>query len=176
MTEPELIEGCLRGSALHQRALYDRFSGKMFAVCIRYAKTPSDAADLLQDGFIKVFGKLGQYHFQGSLEGWIRRVMVNTCLRAYQKQRFDLEQSGLELLPDPSVSPDAISNLSEADLLGLIARLPEGYRLVFNLVAIEGYTHAEVANLLDIQESTSRSQLTKARRWLVEQLLLLEKK
>lgn len=175
MTERELIEGCLRGSALHQRALYDRFSGKMYAVCIRYAKTPSDAADLLQEGFIKVFGKIGQYHYQGSFEGWIRRVMVNTCLRAYQRQRFEMEQSGLESLPDPSVPPDAVSNLSEVDLLGLIAQLPEGYRLVFNLVAIEGYTHAEVAEILGIQEGTSRSQLTKARRWLAEQLLLLEK-
>ena len=99
--------------------------------------------------------------------------MVNTALRAYQRQRFDHESSGYEHLPESPVDPDAVSNLSEAELLRLISRLPDGYRVVFNLVAIEGYSHAEVAELLNIQESTSRSQLTKARRWLCEQLEIL---
>ena len=147
----------------------------MYAVCLRYARTPSDAADMLQDGFVKVFLKLDQYHFQGSFEGWVRKIMVNTALRTYQRQRFDMEQSGYEVLPDYAVDANAISKLSEAELLGLIARLPDGYRVIFNLVAIEGYSHAEVAQSLGIQESTSRSQLTKARRWLVEQLDAVEK-
>jgi len=170
LTESELIRGCLRGSAQCQRHLYERYAGKMYAVCLRYARTPSDAGDLLQEGFLKVYDKLGQFQFQGSFEGWIRRIMVNTCLRAYQRQRFDMEHSGYEVLPDVHVEPDAMSNLSEAELLHLINRLPDGYRLVFNLVAIEGYSHAEAGDLLGIQESTSRSQLTKARRWLIEQL------
>lgn len=147
----------------------------MYAVCLRYARSQSDAADILQEGFVKVYTKLDQFQFNGSFEGWIRRIMINTALRAYQKQRFEFESSGYEHFPDAPVDPDAVASLSEAELLELIGRLPEGYRVVFNLVAIEGYSHAEVAETLGIQESTSRSQLTKARRWLSEQLELLHK-
>jgi RNA polymerase sigma-70 factor (ECF subfamily) len=160
----------MRGSAQCQRQLYDRFAGKMYAVCLRYARTRADAADMLQEGFVKVFSKLEQFQFQGSFEGWIRRVMVNTALRAYQRRRFDAEQCGTEQYQDVSIEPDAIANLSEAELLTIINRLPDGYRMVFNLVAIEGYSHAEAASLLGIQESTSRSQLTKARRLLTDQV------
>ena len=124
---------------------------------------------------MKVLSNLEQYKFQGSFEGSIRRIMVNTPLRTYQRQRFDNESSGYARLPEAHVDPDAISALSEAELLRLIARLPDGYRVVFNLVAIEGYSHAEVAETLGIQESTSRSQLTKARRWLCEQVEVLHK-
>lgn len=176
LNEEALIRECLRGSAKHQRELYERFSGKMYAVCLRYARSSADAADMLQEGFVKVFTKLDQYHFQGSFEGWIRKIMVNTALRTYQKQRFDMEQSGYEILPDQPVDPDAIAILSEAELITLIGKLPDGYRVIFNLVAVEGYSHAEAAQALGIQESTSRSQLTKARRWLCEQLGVLEKK
>lgn len=158
-----------------QRALYEQYAGKMYGVCLRYARNSSDAADILQEGFLKVFTKLDQFQFQGSFEGWIRRIMVNTALRAYQKQRFEQESSGYEHLPESPVDPDAISALSEAELLSLIRALPEGYRAVFNLVAIEGFSHAEAAEMLGIQESTSRSQLTKARRWLCEQLEQINK-
>lgn len=175
MNETDIIRGCLRGSAQSQRLLYERFAGKMYAVCLRYARSQSDAADILQEGFVKVYTKLDQFQFNGSFEGWIRRIMINTALRAYQKQRFEFESSGYEHFPDAPVDPDAVASLSEAELLELIGRLPEGYRVVFNLVAIEGYSHAEVAETLGIQESTSRSQLTKARRWLSEQLELLHK-
>ena len=147
----------------------------MYAVCLRYARTREDAADILQEGFVKVFTKLDQFQFQGSFEGWIRRVIVNTALRTYQKQRYDYEQSGYERLPDLPVDPDAVSMLSEAELMGLVQRLPDGYRAVFNLVAIEGYSHAEAANMLGIQESTSRSQLTKARRHLEEEVNRIHK-
>lgn len=147
----------------------------MYAVCLRYARTQADAADILQEGFVKVFTKLDQFQFQGSFEGWVRRIMVNTALRHYQRQRFDNEFSGLERLPDAPVDADAIATLSENELMAVIAKLPEGYRIVFNMVAIEGYSHAEVAEMLGIQESTSRSQLTKARRWLCEQVEALQK-
>lgn len=175
LDEHELIRGCLRGSAQCQRDLYERFAGKMYAVCLRYARTREDAADILQEGFVKVFTKLDQFQFQGSFEGWIRRVIVNTALRTYQKQRYDYEQSGYERLPDMPVDPDAVSLLSEAELMGLVQRLPDGYRAVFNLVAIEGYSHAEAASMLGIQESTSRSQLTKARRHLEEEVSRIHK-
>ncbi len=147
----------------------------MYAVCLRYARTREDAADILQEGFVKVFTKLDQFQFQGSFEGWIRRVMVNTALRAYQKQRYDFEQTGYERMPDMPVDPDAVALLSEAELMGLVRRLPDGYRSVFNLVAIEGYSHAEAADMLGIQESTSRSQLTKARRYLEEEVSKIQK-
>lgn len=147
----------------------------MYAVCLRYARTREDAADILQEGFLKVFTKLDQFQFQGSFEGWIRRVMVNTALRAYQKQRYEFEQSGYERLPELPVDPDAVAMLSEGELLNLVRQLPDGYRAVFNLVAIEGYSHAEAAKLLGIQESTSRSQLTKARRHLEEEVGKLER-
>lgn len=160
----------MRGLASCQRQLYERYASKMYAVCLRYARAHADAADMLQEGFIKVFSKIDQFQFQGSFEGWMRRIMVNTALRAYQRRYHEQEQSGLEQLPEVSVSPDAVDALSEAELLTLIGQLPEGYKLVFNLVAIEGYSHAEAAEMLGIQESTSRSQLTKARRWLGEQL------
>ncbi len=171
--EEAVIRGCLRGSAQSQRALYEHFASKMFTVCLRYARTAADAPDILQEGFVKVFTKLDQFQFQGSFEGWVRRIMVNTALRTYQKQRFENETSGYETLPDAPVDPDAIASLSERELLTLITRLPDGYRVVFNLVAVEGYSHAEAGAMLNIQESTSRSQLTKARRWLVEQVDLM---
>ncbi len=170
MDEQELIRGCLRGSARHQRLLYERYASKMYAVCLRYARNASDAADILQEGFIKVFSKLEQFQFQGSFEGWIRRIIINTALRTYQRRRFEYESNGWEQLPEYPVEPDALQYLTEAELLHLVSCLPDGYRIVFNLVAIEGYSHAEAAELLGIQESTSRSQLTKARRWLCEQL------
>lgn len=160
----------MRGSAQCQRQLYELHAGKMYAVCLRYARTPSDAADILQEGFVKVFSKLSQFHFQGSFEGWMRRIMVNTAIRTYQRRRFDVECAGIETLVELSIEPDAVSALSENELLTMIERLPEGYRLVFNLVAIEGYSHAEAAEMLGIQESTSRSQLAKARKILVEQV------
>lgn len=175
LNEHELIRGCLRGSAQCQRDLYERFAGKMYAVCLRYARTREDAADILQEGFLKVFSKMGQFQFQGSFEGWVRRVMVNTALRAYQKQRYEFEQTGYERLPELPVEPDAVALLSESELLNVVQKLPDGYRAVFNLVAIEGYSHAEAANLLGIQESTSRSQLTKARRHLEEEVGKLER-
>ncbi|MBL7827064.1 MAG: sigma-70 family RNA polymerase sigma factor [Saprospiraceae bacterium] len=175
MSEHELIRGCLRGSIQCQRALYEQFAGKMYGVCLRYARNSSDAADILQEGFMKVFSKLEQFQFQGSFEGWIRRIMVNTALRAYQKQRFNQESFGFEQLPESPVDPDAISSMSESELLAVIRELPDGYRAVFNLVAIEGFSHAEAAEMLGIQESTSRSQLTKARRWLCEQIEKINK-
>jgi RNA polymerase sigma factor (sigma-70 family) len=173
LNETDIIQGCLRGSPQHQRILYERFANKMYAVCLRYARSRDDAADMLQEGFVKVFTKIDQFQFQGSFEGWVRRIMVNTALRTYQRQRFESEFTGYETLPDSPVEADAISNLSEEELLGLISKLPDGYRMIFNMVAIEGFSHAEAAELLKIQESTSRSQLTKARRMLCDQVELM---
>lgn len=170
MSEEALIQGCLRGSTQCQRQLYDRFASRLYATCLRYARNSSDAADILQESFVRIFTNLQQFQQQGSLEGWMRRIVIHTALRQYQRQRFDFETSGTENLPERTIDPEVIGALSEAELLNLINKLPEGYRVVFNLVAIEGYSHAEAGEILGIQESTSRSQLAKARRWLGEQL------
>lgn len=170
MNEEALIQGCLKNSAQHQRMLYDRYAARLYAVCLRYARIQTDAVDILQEGFVKIFSHIHQFKSEGSFEGWMRRIMVHTALRHYQRQRFDSEVTGTEHIPERSLDPEVLATLSEKELMELIAKLPEGYRLVFNMVAIEGYSHAEVAELLQIQESTSRSQLAKARKWLAEQL------
>ncbi len=173
-SDDELIKGCLRDNASCQLELYHRYCNKMYAVCLRYARNKSDAPDILQEGFIKVFACLNQYKGSGSFEGWIRRIMVNTALRAYQKQRYQFEHNGYERLPEVAVDANVIDRLSAEELMYLIDKLPEGYRVIFNLVAIDGLSHQEVAETLEIQESTSRSQLTKARKYLIKLLKSLE--
>ena len=143
----------------------------MMAVCLRYARSREEAEDLLQDAFIKVFDSIVDFQFKGSLEGWIRKITVNTALRHYQRHNIRPEYNGVEWDADIAEEPDVYARLEEEDLLRIVARLPDGYRVVFNLFAIEGYNHKEIADLLGIQESTSRSQLVKARKmlqlWLV---------
>lgn len=142
---------------------------------MRYARHHMEAEDVLQDAFIKIFDHLHQFQNKGSFEGWIRRVVVNTALKTFDRKSFTHEQYGLEIREDFSAAePSVFSQLSEAELLGLIARLPEGYRIVFNLYAIEGYSHAEIADTLGVQESTSRSQLVKARKMLQAMVMELE--
>jgi RNA polymerase sigma factor (sigma-70 family) len=169
-SDEELIQGCLRDHAASQLELYNRYCNKMYAVCLRYARNKSDAPDILQDGFVKVYSYLKQYKGNGSFEGWMRRIMVNTALRMYQKQRYLFEHNGYEVLPEHGVDASIIDILSAEELMRKIDTLPEGYRIIFNLVAIDGLSHQEVAAELGIQESTSRSQLTKARRYLIKAL------
>ncbi len=170
LTEEEIIKGCVKQDIKCQKMLFDRYSGKMFAVCLRYTRSTEDAEDVLQDGFIRVYRYLSSFKNEGSLEGWIRRVIVNVALRHYQKSQSHQEVVYQEYHTDLSVAPEVLGQLSEQDLLLIINQLPEGYRLVFNLYAIEGYSHAEIAKMLEIQESTSRSQLTKARKLLNEKI------
>ncbi len=176
MTEQELVEGCLGGRQKYQEELFRRYSGRMFGVCLRYARHRMEAEDVLQDAFVKVFEHLPQFGFKGSLEGWIRRIVVNTAIKTFDRKSFTHEQIGIEPGWDTS-SPNPAGDqlLSEQDLLAMISQLPDGYRIVFNLFAIEGYSHQEISEMLGIQESTSRSQLVKARKQLQEQLASLEK-
>jgi RNA polymerase sigma-70 factor (ECF subfamily) len=166
LTERELVEGCQRGDRRAQEILYTRYARRMFAVCLRYARHRLEAQDLLQEGFIRVFGKLDAFRMEGSLEGWVRRIMVHTCINHYRKKAFQNERFGLEHLPEGMVEATALDGLGQAELMRLVGELPDGYRMVFNLFAIEGYDHAEIADLLGCGESTSRSQLAKARRML----------
>ncbi len=138
----------------------------MYAVCLRYARHELEAQDLMQEGFIRVFDKLKDFRMEGSLEGWIRRIMVHTAINQYRRKSFQMERFGLEQVPDQPVPSDAVDRLGTEELLNMVSNLPEGYRMVFNLFAIEGFDHAEIADLLGCGESTSRSQLAKARRML----------
>lgn len=156
----------MHGDARAQEALYARHASRMFAVCLRYARSRPEAEDLLQEGFIRVFGKLIDFRMEGSLEGWIRRIMVHTCINHLRKRSVRNEVLGTDRAPERTIAPTALEDLGQAELMALVQQLPDGYRAVFNLYAIEGYDHAEIASLLGCNEGTSRSQLAKARRAL----------
>ena len=177
MTEEQLIKACIKEDAACQREVFNRFSGRMLGVCLRYARNSADAEDILQDAFIKVFDKMHQFKFEGSFEGWIRKIVVNTALKKYTLTRYTKEISGYEVKDkDESIlDPAAYSHLTQKELMGLINNLPDGYRVVFSLYVIEGYQHDEIADMLGIQPGTSRSQLVKARTMLQRQILQLQK-
>ena len=166
LTDQELVQGCLREDKKCQEALYSRYARRMYAVCLRYARHALEAQDVLQDGWVRVFDKLHMFRGDGSLEGWIRRTMVHTAISNYRKKSFQNERFGLEHLPETPVAATAVEGLGHAELLKLVDQLPEGYKMVFNLFAIEGFDHAEIAAMIGCGESTSRSQLAKARRFL----------
>ncbi|QJD98416.1 RNA polymerase sigma factor [Mucilaginibacter robiniae] len=166
-----LIERCKAADRKAQELLYKQFAAKMLAVCMRYTAHRAEAEDMLQVGFIKVFQKLEHYRGEGSFEGWMRRIMVHTSIEHYRKyhknmQIVDIEESGYE----QSVNPIAAANLEAKDLLLLIQQLPDGYRMVFNLYAIEGYSHREIAEIAGITEGASKSQLSRARTMLKQKI------
>jgi RNA polymerase sigma factor (sigma-70 family) len=177
LTEEQLIKACIREDAASQKELFTRFGSRMLGVCHRYARTAADAEDILQEAFIKVFDKIGQFKFEGSFEGWIRRIVVNTALKKYTLMRYDKEVSGIENTNGNQMAEDPLAyiHLSQKDLLKLINDLPDGYRTIFNLHIIEGYQHDEIAAMLGIQPGTSRSQLVKARGMLQKQIMELQK-
>lgn len=177
MTEDQLIKACIREDPASQKEVFSRFSGRMMGVCLRYARNAADAEDILQDAFIKVFSKLHQFKFEGSFEGWIRKIVVNTALKKYSVRRYEKEVSGYEITDrdENGMEPSAYSHLTQKELMELINNLPDGYRLIFNLYVVEGYQHDEIAAMLGIQPGTSRSQLVKARNMLQKQILQLQK-
>ncbi|MFA5574735.1 MAG: RNA polymerase sigma factor [Brumimicrobium sp.] len=171
MDDKNLVKECQAENATAQRELFDRFSSKMLGVTIRYMKDQSRAEDVLQEGFIKVFKNIHRFENKGSLEGWIRRIMVNTALdhiRKYKKEKYNIELDGTTF--KVSVNSKAESILQTEVLLELVQQLPEGYRVIFNMFAIEGYSHKEIAEKLEISESTSKSQYLRARKALREAL------
>ncbi len=161
----QLLRNSLGGNALAQKEFFTRFSKTVYAVCLRYMNNEDDAKDMLQECLIKVFQKGGEFRFEGSLEGWIRRISVNTCLDHIKKRKlaFTEDIADLEIAEDKAWNS---TRLEYNDLLKLLYQLPVGYRLVFNLYAMEGFSHAEIADMLQISENTSKSQLFKARQWL----------
>lgn len=175
MTEYELIKGCIKHDHTCQRLLFEQFAGKMMTVCLRYAHDSMEAEDMMQEAFIRVFNYIDQFKFEGSFEGWVRRIVVNSALKHLQKKRLSFTEIKDDNQQSPRIDSYAYSNLGEDELLKLIHQLPDGYRTIFNLNVIEGYSHEEIAKMLEIQPSTSRSQLVKARKMLQNQILNLQK-
>lgn len=171
MSDADLVKRCLDNEGAAQKALFDKFAGKMMGVCLRYANDEDEAKDMLQMGFIKVFEKLSQFSGSGSLEGWIRRIVVNSALdhiRRNKNSELDVEMDKVDYLLEDRVT--AVDGLAAKDLLAVINDLPVGFRTVFNMFAIEGYSHKEIAEELGISVSTSKSQYSRARTHLQEVL------
>lgn len=167
MTDEQLVEGCVKKQALAQKALYDKYSRRMLGVCLRYASCTDEAQDILQDGFIKVFDKIGSFNAKGSLEGWIRRIMVNTALDNIRKNKKHMNQTDVDDVKYQLKADNfVVESLEAKALLKIIQTLPTGFRTVFNLYAIEGYSHKEIAVMLDVSEGTSKSQYSRARAYI----------
>jgi RNA polymerase sigma-70 factor (ECF subfamily) len=172
MTEEAILQGCLKNQAAAQRELYQRYSPKMLAVCFRFAHNREDAEDMLQDGFIKVFLQIHTFRSRGAFEGWIRRIMVHTCINHLKKNKRFNESVDLIQAGSAQVREESIPSIVQAkQIVDCIRLLPIGYRTVLNLYAIEGYSHKEISGMLDIEESTSRSQYTRARQMLEDILI-----
>lgn len=169
MPDDELVECCLNKDVKAQKLLFNRFAPKMMGVCLRYASSSTEAEDMLQEGLIKVFEKLKMYSGKGSLEGWIRRIVVNNALdiiRKNKKMKFNtsIDEVGFSLKKEQFI----IEDLTASELMKILQTIPLGYRTVFNMYAIEGYSHKEIADELGISVSTSKSQLSRARNVLKE--------
>ena len=175
VTENDIIQGCLIEDKRCQRELFNRYAGKMMTVCLRYARHRMEAEDILQDAFIKVFDTVNRFESKGSFEGWIRRIVVNTALKNASRHSFQKENIGMENVVESSEDPTILSKLSEEEIIRLIQQLPDGYRIVFNLYCIEGFSHKEIGETLKIEESTSRSQLVKARNMLQKKVIDAQK-
>lgn len=163
LLDSDLIKGCISGDRRMQELLYKKFSPKMYAICLRYAGNADDAQDLLQDGFIKVYKNLEKFRHEGSFEGWMRRVFVNTSIEHFRRKVnlnsiTENEEKGIE-----DSTWNVLDSLAEKDIIQLIQELSNGYRTVFNLYVVEGYSHKEIGDMLGISEGTSKSQLARAK-------------
>lgn len=164
MTDEQIVKGCLENNEQIQRELFERFKNKMMGVCLRYTDDADEAQDILQNGFIKVFENIHTFKGTGVLEGWIRKIMVNTALNNYRKKKHErnhLDVDSVDYLLEANTYE--FETLAAKDLLGIINTLPTGFRTVFNLYAIEGYSHKEIAAQLGISEGTSKSQYSRAK-------------
>ena len=175
MTEEAILSGCLKNQAAAQRELYNRYSPKMLAVCYRFAHNREDAEDMLQEGFIKVFSQIHTFQNKGALKEWNRRIVVHTCINNLKKNKRFNENIDILHAGSVQIREESIPAIVQAkQIVDCIRILPVGYRTVLNLYAIEGYSHKEIAGMLDIEESTSRSQYTRAKQMLED--ILIKKK
>lgn len=166
ITQKELLERCVQRDIKAQKEFYGLFARKMMGVCIRYAAGVDEAKDFMQEGFLQVFDKIGTFNSTGSLEGWVRKVMINTCLMELRKTKqlfSDVEEI--------QIGEDQVyTYMNEQDILKFIQRLPKGFRMIFNLYAVEGYSHKEIAEKLQISEGTSKSQYARSRKALQDMI------
>lgn len=175
MTEQAIITGCLHNDPAAQRELYNRYSPKMLSVCYRFGQSREDAEDMLQEGFIKVFTQIHTFQNKGAFEGWIRRIIVHTCINFLKKHKKFNESVDLAYANSLQVREETIPSIMQArQIVECIRLLPIGYRTVLNLYALEGYSHKEIGEMLDIEESTSRSQYTRSKAML--EMILIRKK
>jgi len=161
----DIISGCLKGNRRDQELLYRRHAARLYAVCLQYSGNDEEARDILQEGFIKIFDNLVSYKHEGSFEGWIRRIIVNTALEKYRSKNQLRRVDDIDQIPEPDADPDNedYAGLQAVDLMTIIRDLPPKYRMVFNLFAIEGYSHKEIGKMMNISEGTSKSNLSRAR-------------
>jgi RNA polymerase sigma factor (sigma-70 family) len=162
-SDSDLIEGCIRGDRKLQHELYKRYAPKMYGVCLRYAGNVEEAEDILQEGFIKVFNKMTSFRGEGSFEGWIRRIFVNTAIEHYRKKIYLQPITEYEENTVEGKYLSVLDDLAEKDIIQLVQQLSPGYRTVFNMYVVEGYTHKQIAEELGISEGTSKSQLSRAK-------------
>lgn len=169
-TEQEIREGCIRNERKFQQLLYNMLSPKMFSVCLRYAGEYNSAQDLLQEGFVKVFKNIEKFRGEGSFEGWVRRIFVNTAIEHYRKQvnLYAIHDNDVKSFED--YDSNVLENLKEQDIMKMIQKLSHGYRTVFNLYVVEGYSHKEIGDMMGISEGTSKSQLARAR-YLLQKMI-----
>lgn len=174
MNELQIIAGCKEQKREAQKMLYESYARKMYSICLRYSSDASAAQDLLQDGFIKVFANIASFEDRGSFEGWLKRIFINLALENLRKKKSIIHTSDdVQDIPDvvdDSTEDDQMYKISETELLKMIQDLPRGYSTVFNLYAIEDYSHKEIADMLGISEGTSRSQYVRARQILQEKV------
>lgn len=171
MSEQELIQNCQKQHAASQRLLYEKYAPKMMSVCMRYLNDKAEAEDALQEAFIKIFKHIVHFRSEGSFEGWMRRIFVNTALSTLRVKQIKYVDTINSYSINSSVNPSVIEKMSAQEIFELISTLPNGYRIVFNLHGIEGYSHKEIAETLGITESTSRTQYLKARKALQEKFI-----
>lgn len=175
MDDITLVSACTKGDSRAQRALFDKFAPKMLSICKRYIPNGEESEDVLQDAFVKIFQKIGDFKQEGSLEGWMRRIVVNTALDAIRKNKKWLGVAQVEAVENQvSFDDNAFDNMDVNHLLQMINDMPDGYRVVFNMFAIEGYSHKEIADTLGVSENTSKSQYSRARAFLRTQLEQIE--
>lgn len=174
-TIDDLVKGCQRGERKAQESLYRAVATKMFNICLRYAGSEVEAEDILQNGFIKVFQSVSSFRGEGSFEGWIRRIFVNTAIETIRKNKQMQYAVSVDQVFEEEQPTFDMDGLEVRDLLRIIQQLPDGYRMIFNMYAIEGYSHKEIADALNISEGASKSQLSRARAWLKSKLIMLER-
>jgi RNA polymerase sigma-70 factor (ECF subfamily) len=172
----EILAGCIKGESAAQKKLFDSCSRLLLGVCMRYAKDVQEAEDIMQEGFVKIFLNIKEFKGEGSIVAWMRRIMINTAITHYHKMKKHRYHDDLDEVKETKFDDQqwGDSDFSREELYNIIQRMPEGYKMVFNLYAVEGYKHREIAEIMGIDENTSKSQFSRARRWLQDRLLKIK--